>query len=45
MIRWACYKDTNKAYRNICFEREAYANESDLGYLKTNSFWSFIKFL
>ena len=45
MIRWFVYKDRNKAYRNVSFEREAYAYESDLGYLKTNSFWSFIRFL
>lgn len=27
------YKDTSKAYKNIRFEKEAYANEEDLSYL------------
>jgi hypothetical protein len=27
------YKNTNAAYRNIRFERESYANESDIDYL------------
>lgn len=29
------YWDKNKAYRNICFEKEAYNNQYDLAYLKT----------
>lgn len=33
-----------KAYRNICFEREAYANQSNLNYLNTRKFWNFLKF-
>ena len=44
LIRWFMYKDKNAAYRNISFEREAYANEKDLNYLKKRSFWSFLKF-
>ena len=39
------YKSLMKAYRNISFEREAYAKEKDLNYLKTRSFWSFRYFL
>jgi len=35
----------NKAYRNLSFEREAYANEHDLDYLKKRKFYSFIKYL
>jgi hypothetical protein len=31
------------AYRNISFEREAYANEKDLDYLKRRSFFGFLK--
>ena len=38
------YKNWNLAYRNISFEREAYANEKDLYYLKQRSFWSFLKY-
>ncbi len=39
------YKNANLAYRNISFEREAYANESNLKYLETRSFCFFLKFL
>jgi len=39
------YKDRKKAYYSISFEREAYANEKDLAYCKTRSFWSFLKYL
>lgn len=38
------YKDAKKAYRNISFEREAYANETDMDYLYNRSLWSFIKY-
>lgn len=37
--------DGHKAYRNISFEREAYANEHDLDYLKKRKFYSFIKYI
>lgn len=45
LVRMVQYKDKNKAYRNISFEREAYANEKDLIYLKTRPFWKFLKYL
>ncbi|MGX7666985.1 hypothetical protein [Flavobacterium pedocola] len=45
LFRWFQYKNRKTAYRNISFEREAYANEKDLHYLKQRSFWSFLKFL
>ncbi|WP_310380114.1 hypothetical protein, partial [Flavobacterium sp.] len=35
------YKNRNLAYRNISFEREAYANEQNLDYLKHKSLWRF----
>jgi hypothetical protein len=44
LIKIIRYKDRNKAYRNIVFERESYANEKDLDYLKSRSFWSFLKY-
>ncbi|HYV92280.1 MAG TPA: hypothetical protein VE978_10870 [Chitinophagales bacterium] len=34
------YSTHDEAYRNIIFEREAYSNESDLGYLKTRKWFS-----
>ena len=33
------------AYRNISFEKEANANESDPDFLSTRKFWNFIKYL
>lgn len=44
IIRYFQYRNWNKAYRNISFEREAYANEKDLYYLKQRSFWRFLKY-
>jgi len=38
-------KKPYQAYRRISFEREAYANEHDLNYLKKRKFWSFKKYL
>lgn len=32
-------------YRNISFEREAYANDADLDYLKSRRFWVFLKYM
>ena len=34
-----------KAYRNLSFEREAYANEKNLDYIKGRRFWSWLKYL
>ena len=44
LIGYLKYKNSNLAYRNISFEREAYANEKDLHYLKQRSFWRFLKY-
>ncbi|MEN9488701.1 MAG: hypothetical protein RL494_966 [Bacteroidota bacterium] len=45
LIKFIQYKDRSKAYKNIVFEREAYANEKDLDYLKKRSFWRFLNYL
>lgn len=45
LVRFIKYKNWNLAYINISFEREAYANEKDLGYLKRRFLWEFLKFL
>lgn len=45
IVRYFHYKTWNVAYKNISFEREAYANELDLDYLKQRKFWSFLKYL
>lgn len=45
LVRLIQYKNAEKAYRNISFEREAYANETDLVYLKNRSFFQFWNYL
>ncbi len=45
IIRVMQYRNSQKAYLNISFEREAYFNEHDLDYLKTRKPWSFLKYL
>lgn len=39
------YKNRRTAYKNISFEREAFAHEKDLDYLKTRSLWTFLKYI
>jgi hypothetical protein len=39
------YKNHDLAYRNVCFEREAYANEHNPFYLYERSIFSFWKYL
>lgn len=36
------YKDHNKAYLNISFEKEAYGNQDNFEYLKTRKWYSFL---
>lgn len=36
---------SNHPYRNISFEREAYANDYNMSYLKERKFWSWTKYL
>lgn len=42
--RWQ-YRNHYQAYRNISFEREAFANEQHLAYLNTRPFWTFTRYL
>ncbi|MDO5106130.1 hypothetical protein [Capnocytophaga sp.] len=37
------YRNWDKAYYNIIFEREAYDNESDLEYLKTRKKFAYLR--
>ncbi len=45
ILRLIIYRNSQQAYRNISFEREAYENEENLEYLKKRRPWSFIKYL
>ena len=38
------YKDAELAYKNIIFEREAYACEKTKKYLNNRSVWAFLKY-
>lgn len=44
-VRLIRYRDSFKAYRNISFEREAYAYGDDLGYLPRRRRFAFMGFL
>lgn len=44
-IRILQYKDKHTAYRNISFEREAYANESKEYFLRKRRFWNFLNYM
>lgn len=37
-------RDKHLAYKRISFEREAYAHEENLNYLKSRKFWGFWKY-
>lgn len=45
LIRSVLYFDSYRAYQNISFEREAYANEKNHEYLSKRRPLSFIKYL
>jgi hypothetical protein len=45
LIRYAEYRNGHAAYRNISFEREAYAHESDSGYGSRRRAWAFAAYL
>lgn len=44
LINLIRYRNHDRAYRNIVFEREAYSNDSDYMYLKKRKFFSWIKY-
>lgn len=45
IVRLIQYRDSMKAYKNISFEREAFANDADFDYLKKREKYSFLKYL
>lgn len=44
-FRLSTHRNKNEAYRNISFEREAYANEHNPDYIKHRKLWGFLKYL
>jgi hypothetical protein len=45
LIRRIQHKDHYRAYWAISFEREAFANEMNLNYLRNRSFWRFWQYV
>ena len=49
VAEWLCrlvqYRNGKQAYRNISFEREAYANEKDLGYNQKRKHFAHLKYI
>ena len=45
LCKLAYYRNHMDAYRNISFEREAYANMYNLKYNSTRKFWAWTKYL
>lgn len=45
LVRLIQYGNSFKAYRNISFEREAYANGDDLTYLERRKRFAFLRYL
>jgi len=45
LIRWWRYRNWHTAYRNISFEREAYANERNPDYVSKRPFLGFVDYL
>ncbi|MFV0565951.1 MAG: hypothetical protein ACK5NB_08980 [Flavobacteriaceae bacterium] len=45
LFRLVYCRNWKTAYRSLSFEREAYANQQDLDYLKHRPFWCFLKYI
>ncbi len=45
LVRLAQYRNLDAAYRNISFEREAYARGRDLGYLPARPRYAWLRYL
>ena len=43
LVRLLIYRNADKAYSSICFEKEAYGNQDDADYLKTRKLFAFIR--
>jgi hypothetical protein len=45
VIEWLIRLPKGNAYKNISFEREAYANQDDLSYLKNRKRFDFVRYI
>ncbi|MFN3587917.1 MAG: hypothetical protein ACK4UP_00955 [Spirosomataceae bacterium] len=45
LVRFLWTRSVPKAYRSICFEQEAFANQTDELYLSVRKRWTFLTYL
>lgn len=45
LVRLVQYRNARTAYRNISFEREAYMNQGNMGYLQGRGRYAWVKYL
>jgi len=45
LLRFIAYRNWHKAYRNISFEREAYANEKNIKHLSNRRLYNFLNYI
>lgn len=45
VLEWLVRLTSSNAYKNICFEQEAYANEDDNCYNENRDYFAFLKYL
>lgn len=45
LVKLFIYRNSFQAYSNLSFEREAYANETNLTYLSSRRHYSFLKYM
>ena len=45
LVRLIQHRNAHTAYRNISFEREAYMNQGNMGYLQGRGHYAWIKFI
>ncbi len=45
LIHFVRYRNFNKAYKKISFEKEAYTNDQNLNYLKERTLWNFLNYM
>ena len=45
LVKLCYYRNRNKAYRNLSFEREVYLHETNFEYLKKRKWFQFLRYL
>ncbi|MDR3272274.1 MAG: hypothetical protein LBT29_02160 [Flavobacteriaceae bacterium] len=44
LVNFIKFRNSDRAYRSISFEQEAYFNEKNLSYLQHRKFWNFLRY-